>query len=324
MRAFMNKIRIAIIGCKNMGRKHLKVLRENFAEEAEVVGIINSSPESSAKCAAELDVPYFTNIDEINKDNVDAVIISTPAPYHATIGEKLLLQGIPCLIEKPLATTTDECNRLIMAAKKGKSLIVAGHTENYNPAVIKLKKELQAPVVDINGIRTSRNCTNKTGVSAVQELMIHDLAIVYSLLGNELAESKICKRSDLSWENHAVVEMKYKNGASVRLEALREDRKVERFMDIRDASGNVFHIDFMDCRLLKNGQILTTGGNSLKNELADFIDCIKNHSNPQVSVYEAKGILELCLNLEKGMSAESFVFKDGFADKSIDKNLRKI
>lgn len=308
----MDKVRIAIIGCKNMGRKHLKVLRENFTDAVEVVGIVNSSPESSAKCAAELDVPYFTNIDEINKDNADAVIVSTPAISHAKIGEKLLLQGIPCLIEKPLATTTDECDRLIIATKKGKSLIVTGHTENYNPAVIRLKKELQAPVVDINGIRTSRNCTNKTGVSAVQELMIHDLAIVYSLLGNELAESKISKRSDLSWENHVIAEMKYKNGAFVKLEALREDREVERFMDIHDARGNIFHIDFMDCRLLKNGQILTTGGNSLQNELSDFIGCVKNGTNPQVSMYEAKGILELCLNLEKGISAESFIFKGNF------------
>lgn len=309
----MNKIRIAIIGCKNMGRKHLNVLRENFAEETEVVGIMNSSPESSAKCAAELNVPYFTDIDEINKDNVDAVIVSTPAISHAKIGEKLLLQGIPCLIEKPLATTADECDRLIKAAGKGESLIVTGHTENYNPAVIRLKEELQAPVVDIKGIRTSRNCTNKTGVSAVQELMIHDLAIVYSLLGNELIESKISKRSDLSWENHAIAEMKYKSGATVKLEALREDREVERYMDICDADGNIFHIDFMDCRLLKNGKTLTEGGKSLQNELKDFINCVKNHTNPQVSMYEAKGILELCLNLEKGMSVVSFVSKGFFA-----------
>ena len=181
----MDKIRIAIVGCKNMGRKHLKILREKFADEVEIVGILNSSAESSKQCGTELSVPYFTSIDEINKSNVDAVIVSTPATTHAAIGEKLLLQGIPCLIEKPLATTANECDRLIMAAQKGKSLIAAGHTENYNPAVIRLKKELQMPVSGIKGIRTSRNCTNKTGVSAVQELMIHDLAII-KLFGNSL------------------------------------------------------------------------------------------------------------------------------------------
>ena len=294
----MGKLRIAIIGCRNMGQRHLKTLRESFANTVEVVGILNSSPESTAQRAAELNVPYFINIDEISKDKVNAAIVSTPGSTHAQIGEKLLLRGIPCLIEKPMATTLADCEKLIAAAKSGKTFIVAGHVENYNPAVIRLKEELKAPVVSINGIRTSRNATNKTGISAVQELMIHDLAIVYSFLGNEIKTSAIHKRPDLSWENHAVVDLEYKNGATVKLEALREDREVERYMDIKDAQGNIFHIDFMGCRLLKNSKILTEGGHSLKNELADFIDCVKTGKAPSVGAGEATDIVKLCLNLE--------------------------
>lgn len=309
----MEKMRIAIVGCRNMGQRHLKVLRENFADTVEVVGILNSTPQSSAQRAAELNVGYFTDIDEITKDKVDAVIVATPGVTHADIGEKLLLRGIPCLIEKPLATTLKGCEKLIAAAKKGKSLIATGHVENYNPAVVRLKEELQAPVMSIKGIRTSRNASNKTGISAVQELMIHDLAIVYSLLGQELETAGIEKRSDLSWENHAVVHMKYKDGATVKLEALREDREVERSMDIRDADGNVFHIDFMNCRLVKNGQVLTEGGQSLKNELADFINCVKNGGTPLVGAYEATNILRLCLDLEKGMTADTPCLKNDFS-----------
>lgn len=299
----MSKLRIAIIGCRNMGQKHLRTLREDFADQVEIAGILNSSLETTKARALELNVPYFTNIDEINKGNVDAVIISTPGPTHAKIGEKMLLKGIPCLIEKPMATTVYGCNKLIVAAKEGKSFIAVGHTENFNPAVVKLKKELQAPVVSIKGIRTSRNSANKTGISAIQELMIHDLAIVYSLLGDDIEMSAIDKRQELSWENHAIAKMKYKNGATVQLEALREDREVERFMDVRDAEDNLFHIDFMERRLLKNGEVLTEGGDSLKNELADFIDCVKKGGMPLVSVQEAKGIVKLCLELEEEITA---------------------
>jgi len=295
-----------------MGQKHLKTLQENFADRVEVVGILNSTPESSAQRAAELGVAYFNDIDEITKENVDAVIVSTPAVTHAKIGEKLLSGGIPCLIEKPMATTLNGCHQLVAAAKSGKSLIAVGHVENYNPAVMRLKEELKAPVVSIKGIRTSRNATNKTGISAVQELMIHDLAIVYSLLGNEPVTAEIHKRSDLSWENHAIVNMKYPNKAEVQLEALREDRAVERFMDIYDAEGNVFHIDFMNCRLLKNGQILTEGGSALKNELADFISCVQNGNEPMVGAREATDILELCLKLENKMSVEKLFIHNGY------------
>ena len=138
-------------------------------------------------------------------------------------------------------------------------------------------------------------------MSAVQELMIHDLAIVYSLLGDDIETSAIKKRQDLSWENHAVVEMKYKNGAVVELEALREDREIERFMDITDVDGNEFHIDFMSRRLFKNGQMLTDGGNSLQNELGNFIGCVKKREDPLVGMYEAKDIVGLCQDIEKGI-----------------------
>ncbi len=298
----MNKLKIAIIGCRNMGQKHLNTLREYFADTAEVVGILNSTPESSARRAAELNVPYFTDIAEITKDKVDAAIVATPGTTHAEIGEKLLLRGIPCLIEKPMATTLAGCDKLTTAAKAGNTLIAVGHIENYNPAVVRLKQELRAPVISVKGIRTSRHAANKTGISAVQELMIHDLAIVYSLLGDEPTAFDVSKRAELSWENHAVAEMKYENGATVKLEALREDREVERFMDINDAEGNVFHIDFMERRLSQNGRILTEEGNSLQNEHSDFINCIKNGAAPLIGASEAKGIVKLCLLLETKMA----------------------
>ena len=148
----MEKLKIAIVGCKNMGQKHLKTLREYFVDTVEVIGILNSTPESSAQRAAELDVPYFTDIDEITKDKVNAVIVATPGVTHAEIGEKLLLRGIPSLIEKPLATTLSGCKKLIAAAKSGKTFIATGHVENYNPAVVRLKEELRSPVVSIKGI----------------------------------------------------------------------------------------------------------------------------------------------------------------------------
>lgn len=66
--------------------------------------------------------------------------------------------------------------------------------------MVRLKEELHSPIVRIRGIRTSRNAANKTGISAVQELMIHDLAIVYSLLGSDIRKAEVGKRSDLSWE----------------------------------------------------------------------------------------------------------------------------
>ena len=301
----MTKIRLAIIGCRNMGSKHLAVLRENFSEEIEIAGIMNSTPESSRHRAGELGVPFFSCLDEISPDTVDAAIIATPALNHADIAEILLRRGIPCLVEKPLATTLADCDRLIAAAEESGVLLLAGHTENYNPAVTRLRAELTAPLKSIHALRTSRNAENMTGITAVQELMIHDLAIVYSLLGDTPEGVEIHKSPDRSWENHAVVRLNYPSGTVVELEALREAVPVQRFMNLEDVKGNRFHIDFLARSLSKNGTVLIQGGQNLVEEHRHFISCLKGQSSPLTGAREAMAILALCLMAEAQIPQEN-------------------
>ncbi len=95
----MDKLRIGVVGCKNMGKKHVAVLCRHFADRVEIAGILNSSAESSARVAAELNVPYFKNLDDIDRETADAVIVATPGVTHAEIGAALLARGCPALLK---------------------------------------------------------------------------------------------------------------------------------------------------------------------------------------------------------------------------------
>lgn len=302
----MKKLRIAIIGCNNMGSKHIKVLRENFADEVEIAGILNRR--TTAEKAAELGVHGFNNLDEINKDNVDAVIIATPAPAHLQTTLDLLRKGIPCLLEKPMAINDEECQKIIQAAHETQTPILVGHTENFNPAVIALKKDLSNPVTKIKALRISNNTAAEHKVTVIPELMIHDLAIVSSLLPEKPKKINVSRKPQYSWMEHAKVNLSYL-GAEVEMEAAIANIPVEKFMEVTDSKGNSYRIEFNERRLSKNGQILCEGGNSLVNEQRNFINMARGLETPFVSLEEARQNLNLCSQIEAKMPAADLLYK---------------
>lgn len=294
----MKKVRIAIVGCKNMGRKHLAVLQKHFADKVKIAGILNSSAESTAKAAAELQVPAFTELKDINHRKVDAVIISTPTETHYPIAKELINKKFPLLIEKPFAENYEQCLELIKLAQSKQVPILVGHTENYNPAVIKLKELLSVPLKSIAAVRTSQTADiRKTNI--ISELMIHDLGIVNALLPGSWTMARIDKESQYRWDQHAVIELKYECGTIVRLEALRHpEAPLKRQMRLIDCQNNIWVIDFLARRLSKNNEIICEGGDSLTAELADFLNMITLGTAPQVNAVEAGNILKLCSELE--------------------------
>lgn len=68
----MEKYKAAIFGCKNMGAKHLKVLREFAAADVEVVGIMNSTPQSSTVAAEIFKTGYFKQLEDVNPARVNS------------------------------------------------------------------------------------------------------------------------------------------------------------------------------------------------------------------------------------------------------------
>lgn len=302
----MKKIRLAIIGCNNMGTKHLNVLRENFADEVEISGILNRT--TTKEKAAELGVHGFNSLDEINSQTTDAVLICTPAESHVDYAVEMLNRRLAVLLEKPMAADDEECKRIIEAAERNQSPILVGHTENFNPAVIALKKELKHPVTKIKALRVSNNVNGQHKVTVVPELMIHDLAIVSSLLPEKPKKINVSRKPQYNWVQHAKVNMSYAK-AEVELESAIIDIPADRFMEVNDSEDNLYRIDFRERRLSKNGKIICEGGNSLVNEHRNFINMVKGSEAPFVGLEEARENLNLCIRIEAQMPVADLLYK---------------
>lgn len=77
--------------------------------------------------------------DLLNDDNLDAIIIVTPAQNHFELARKFLLKGKHTLIEKPLTNKLTDAIKLVKLARNQKKVLMVDHTFEFNPAIKKLK-----------------------------------------------------------------------------------------------------------------------------------------------------------------------------------------
>lgn len=294
--------RLAIIGCNNMGRKHLNLLREHMVDKIEVVGILNSSPESSKAKALELGLGYFNSVEEITKDKVDMVIIATPATFHAQYTVDMLAKGIDVLLEKPFAANEKECLEVIEANKQSDSILMIGYTEIFNPAVVALGNELKGKKLKIiEAYRSALGIGTNTDVTIVQNLMLHDISVLNFLSeaqSSDITKLKTFVHSSKNMCCYAKAQFEFENGLKASLIAEKSDEGPFRTMKIVDEDDNVYNLDFLQRSLAKNGELVSAGGNSIQNELAYFYDCCLNRQKPKVSSQKALEIERIALKID--------------------------
>lgn len=145
----MNKLKVLVVGCGNMGISHARAYHK--MEEYNIIGLV-SRGESRNRLSAELGgYPTFGSFDEaLETTKPDVVSINTYPETHAEYAEKSLLSGAHVFIEKPLATTVEEAQKLVdLCQKLGKKMVV-GYILRVHPAwtkFIEIAQQLGKPLV---------------------------------------------------------------------------------------------------------------------------------------------------------------------------------
>lgn len=181
------KIRVAVIGGGNMGKNHIR--NYFLLPEVELVGLADVNLDMK-KLADEYRAEFFTDyIEMLDELKPDAVSIVVPTPFHAEVATEVIKRGIHCLLEKPIASTVDEADKLMELAKKHDVVFTVGHIEHYNPLIVTLKKLLENGSI---GDITSIVCKRVGGFPAVEpktdviiDLAVHDIGIISYLLGKQ-------------------------------------------------------------------------------------------------------------------------------------------
>lgn len=139
----MGSTRIAIIGGGIRGRIFAETTRHHA--NAELVAICEPNPARAIALGGELGVPTYESIDALLSSGaeLDAVVVATPDFAHEKPAVAALEAGLDLLVEKPLATTSEEAQRIITAAELSDSRIVVGFENRWNPLFRAVREQLR-------------------------------------------------------------------------------------------------------------------------------------------------------------------------------------
>jgi len=304
-------IRVAVVGVGEFGRNHVRLWRE--LEGAELAGVADTNAERARQVAAEFGTHVFADLDALAAAQVDAVSLAVPTKEHARIGCRLLDAGLDVLVEKPMAASLEEADRLIASARRSGGILQVGHVERFNPAVAAAQKIVSRPMffeVHRLGIFTPRSLD----IDVVYDVMIHDLDILLSLVDAPVTDLKavgipvITDKVDIA---HARVEFSTGTVANVTASRVSTERvrKMRFFQEHEYISLDFARQDALRIRVRPGStqpeigfeKLPTAPEEPLRAELRAFAESVRTRKQPVVDGAAGRRALELADRVMAGI-----------------------
>jgi predicted dehydrogenase len=301
------RLRIAVIGVGHLGQHHARVLAS--MPHVDLVGVVDIAEGRAAEVARTYGVAAFVEWRDV-LDRVDAVSVAVPTEAHMEITLPFLDHGVAALVEKPLARTVAEADRLVDAARVRGVVLAAGHTERFNPAVEAARPLIRDPrFVEVHRLGTFPE--RSLDIDVVFDLMIHDLDLVMSLVGDEVVQIDAVGVPVLTGRvDIANARLRFRHGAIANLTASRISRdrvrKIRFFQQEAYISIDYALQDVEVWRLVRTGggppsieggKLDVPRDEPLRRELEDFVAAVREKRLPLVPGEDGRAALALAAEI---------------------------
>lgn len=300
-------IRTGVFGTGAMGKNHVRLLAE--LPGSELVGLHDADVERARALAGTYGTRVYDDADALAAE-IEAAVVAVPTVAHAELGCRLLDEGVHVLVEKPLAGSLDEADRLVAAADAADRVLAVGHVEFFNPAVQAVLGLAASPrFIEVQ--RLSVFSPRSLDVDVILDLMIHDLQILHALDPSEVAEVRATGIEVLSPKiDIANVRIELTSGCVANLTASRVSsdrvRKLRLFYPSRYVSLDYREQEIKSYRLAEEGegeraivedQVPFTPDEPLKRELEGFLAVCRGDAAPVVTGREGRRALATALSV---------------------------
>ena len=319
-------IKAGVIGAGHLGKIHLRLLETS--KRYKLIGFYDSNNKNAKVLSSEKGYRLFDSIEELI-EACDMIDIVTPTLFHHEVSLKAIAKKKHIFIEKPIANSVAEAEKITIAAKEQGVLGQVGHVERFNPAFKAARHSVTNPMF-IESHRLAEFNPRGTDVPVVLDLMIHDIDILLSIVNSKV---KIVSASGVSVISNtpdiANARIEFENGCVANLTAsrisLKKMRKTRFFQ--KDA---YISVDFLEKKveivkmkeapekpedfamILQNAEgqkkeiyfenPIIDNSNAILEELETFSNAIENKTVPVVSLENGTAALKLAYQIMKAYS----------------------
>lgn len=304
--------RAAVIGVGHLGRHHARIL--GAAPEVDLAAVVDVDLDRARAVAADVGTIAVPDVREIDPP-VDGAVVSVPTKDHVRVSVPLLEAGVAVLVEKPIAASIPEADRLIAAAAASGATLAVGHTERHNPAVTAALPLISAPrFIEVHRLASFQ--PRSLDIDVVFDVMIHDLDVVLSCVGSEpvsieaIGVPVLSSRIDI-----ANARLRFRNGCIANLTASRISRDRVRKLRVFQPHALV-SVDYAEQQveiwMVKKGegeQIGIDGGRvdiataePLERELSDFVRAARRGTAPRVTGADGRRALAVAQRIADAMA----------------------
>jgi predicted dehydrogenase len=294
--------RVGVVGVGHLGQHHARIFAA--MEGVTLVGVADTNRPRAEEIAARHGTQPFTSATDL-MPLVDAVTIAVPTVSHLEVAAPFLERRKAVLVEKPIAASVDEADRLIALAERHGALLAAGHTERFNPAVEAARPLIENPrFIEVHRLGTFPE--RSLDIDVIFDLMIHDLDLLLALVPSEVVSVEavgvnvLTSRTDI-----ANARIRFASGCIANLTASRISRdrvrKIRFFqhstyvsIDYAARDVDVYKLVAQDGRpVIQGGKLPVPDDEPLRRELADFVSAARTNGKPGVTAREAREALAL-------------------------------